>query len=118
LRIPCPKGNKIVYSADVETFHPCPDCGFTFSGKYGPEKRREKRASQKISFPSSVHGQNIEARTFDLSENGIGIQISGKPSISEGDVLNLLVSDPAVDARIMRVEKALDQSLAGLQRIN
>jgi hypothetical protein len=118
LRIPCPKCHKILYGPDVESFHPCTYCGFTFSGKYGPEKRREKRSPQKILFQFSFQGISIEANTTDLSKSGVGIQISGNPSISEGDVLNLPISDPAVDARIMWVEKALDKSLAGLKKIN
>lgn len=118
LRIPCPKCHKIVYASDVEAFHPCSYCGFIFSGKYGPEKRREERTPQKISFQFSFQGRSFEASSTDLSKSGVGIQISGKPSISEGDVLNLPISDPAVDARIMWVKKALDKSLAGLQRIN
>ena len=118
LRIPCPKCHKIVYASDVEAFHPCSYCGFNFSGKYGPEKRREKRAPQKIPFLFSLQGRSFEASTFDLSENGIGIQIFGEPPISEGDVFRLPISDPAVDARIMWVKKGPDKSLAGLQKIN
>jgi hypothetical protein len=60
----------------------------------------------------------LEASTTDLSKNGIGIQISGKPSISEGDVLKLPISDASVDAKIMWVKKDPDKSLAGLQKIN
>jgi hypothetical protein len=118
LRIPCPKCHKIIYASEVETFHPCPYCGFIFSGKYGPEKRREKRTPQKSSFLFSFQGESLEASTTDLSKNGIGIQISGKPSISEGDVLKLPISDASVDAKIMWVKKDPDKSLAGLQKIN
>ena len=118
LRIPCPKCHKTGYSADVEAFYPCSYCGFIFSGKYGPEKRREERTPQKSSFLFSFQGGSFEASTTDLSKSGVGLQISGMPSISEGDVLNLPISDPAVDAKIMWLKKAPDKSLAGLQKID
>jgi len=117
LRIPCPKCRKTIYASDVETFIPCPYCGFIFSGKYGPEKRREKRAPKKISFLFSFQGRSLEASTLDLSKNGVRIQIFGKPSISKGDILNLPIGDPPMNAEIMWVKKLPDKSLAGLQRI-
>ena len=118
LRIPCPKCRKVLYVSDVETFHPCPYCRFIFSGKYGSDKRRVKRNPQKIPFLFSFQGRSFEASTLDLSKNGVGIQIFGKPPISKGDVLNLPIGDPPVDVKIMWVKKLHDKSLAGLQRIN
>lgn len=118
IRIPCPKCRKALYVLHVETFHPCPYCEFIFSGKYGPEKRREKRSRTKISFFFSFHGRTFEASTLDLSKNGVGIQILGKPPISKGAVLNLPIGDAAIDARIIWVKKLPNKVLAGLQRIN
>jgi len=117
LRIACLKCRKTFYASDVEVFHPCPYCGFIFSGKYGPDKRREKRIPQKVPFVLSLHGRNFEGSTLDVSKKGVGIQIFGKPSISKGSVLNLPVGDPPVDGKVMWVKKLPDKSLAGLQRI-
>ena len=117
LRIPCPKCRKAHYASDVETFHPCPYCGFIFSGKYGPEKRLEKRTHKKIPFLFSFQRRSFEASTLDLSKSGVGIQIFGKPPISKGDVLNLPIGAPPVDARIVWLKKLPDKSLAGLQKI-
>jgi len=117
LRIPCPKCHKTIYSSDVETFHPCPYCGFIFSGKYGAERRRDRRTKKGISFLLSFKGQNFKGRTVDLSGTGIGIKILGKPPVAEGDVLALSIADTSMNAKVMWVKKLPDKSLAGLQRI-
>jgi hypothetical protein len=117
LRIPCPKCSKTFLASDVEAFQPCLHCGFVFSGKYGAEKRREKRTPRKISFSFSFQDRTFEASTLDVSENGVGIQLLPHPPISKGDVLNLPIGDPAVVAEIMWVKNLPDKSLVGLQRI-
>ena len=118
LRIPCPKCGKTFFASDVEAFQPCLHCGFVFSGKYGPEKRREKRTPKEISFSFSFQGSSFEASTFDVSENGVGIQLLSPLPLSKGHVLHLPIGDPPMDAEIMWVKNLPDKSLVGLQRIN
>lgn len=118
LRIPCPNCGKTFFASDVEAFQPCLHCGFVFSGKYGPEKRREKRTPKSISFSFSFQDRTFEASTFDVSETGVGIEILSKPPISKGDVLNLPIGDPPTDAEIRWVRELSDKSLVGLQKIN
>jgi len=118
LRIPCPKCGKTFFAPDVETFQPCLHCGFIFSGKYGPEKRREKRTPRKISFSFSFQDRTFEASTLDVSENGVGIQLLPHPPISKGAILNLPIWDPPADAQIMWMRDLSDKSLVGLQKIN
>jgi len=118
LRIPCPNCGKTFLASDVEAFQPCLHCGFVFSGKYGPEKRREKRTPKKISFSFSFQDRTFEASTFDVSQNGVGIQLLPHPSISKGDILSLPIGDPPMNAEIMWVRELSDKSFVGLQKIN
>ena len=118
LRIPCPKCRKTLYTSDVESFYPCPYCGSVFSGKYGPERRRERRTQKKITFLLSSKGRNFEASTLDLSKRGVSIKILGKASFSKGDFLTLPIADPSIDAKVIWVKKLPYKSVAGLQRIS
>lgn len=118
LRIPCPKCHKISYTANVESFYSCNYCGFIFSGKYGPDRRRESRTEKVIPFAFSYQDRDFEARTFDLSEKGVGIKISGELPITIGDVVNLTIGDLSLMAKIMWVKKLSGGALAGLQRLN
>jgi uncharacterized Zn finger protein (UPF0148 family) len=70
LRIPCPKCGKNLYTLDVESFYPCPYCGSVFSGKYGPERRREIRNQKEIPFLLSYKGRNFKASALDFSKRG------------------------------------------------
>lgn len=118
LRIPCPKCRKTSYTADVESFHSCNYCGFKFSGKYGSERRQESRVGKIIPLVFSYQGQDCEASTSDISEKGIGIKISGKPSIIIGDVLNLTISDLSMAAKVMWIKNLSNGALAGLQKVH
>ena len=118
LRIPCPKCRKTSYTSDVESFYSCNYCGFRFSGKYGPDRRRESRAGKVIPFVLSYEDQDFEASTSDISERGICIKISGKPPMIIGDVLNLVISGLPTAAKVMWIKKLSDGALAGLQRVH
>ncbi len=118
LRLICPKCRKDSYSAGVESFSPCPYCGFIFSGKYGSDKRREERIKQEIPFGLSYQGQNLEASTVDLSEKGLGIKILGEPPLAGGDLIDFTIRDLYIKARVIWVKKLPDKSLAGLRRLN
>lgn len=118
LRIPCPECEHLSYTKGVEYFNPCIFCGFVFSGKYGPSRRSEPRVEQEIPFSLSYQGQDFEATTSDLSEKGLGIKILGEPPIEAGDILNLMIGDLSIVAKVMWVKKVTDQVLAGLSRLN
>jgi len=118
LRIPCPRCNKTSYTPDVESFHVCPHCGFTFSGKYGPNRRREERIKQEIPFVFSYQGKNLEASTVDVSERGLGIKIFSDLPIATGDILNLTIGDLSVVAKVVWVKKLPDKILTGLSKVN
>ena len=116
LRIPCPKCRKTSYTADVESFYSCSHCGFKFSGKHGPDRRRESRAQKVIPLVLSYEDQDFKASTSDISEKGIGIKITGKPSLMIGDVLTLTVSNVSMTAKVMWMKRLSDEVLAGLQK--
>jgi len=116
LRIPCPKCRKTSYTPAVEAFYSCNYCGFKFSGKYGPDRRREYRVGKVIPFVLSYQGQNFEADTSDFSEKGIGVKISGKPSIIIGDILTLTINNLSMEAKVMWIKRLSDGALVGLQK--
>jgi hypothetical protein len=118
LRIPCPKCHKTSYTSDVESFYSCNHCGFIFSGKYGPDRRRESRIEKVISLVFSYQDRDFEAHTFDLSEKGVGIKISGEPPMTIGDVLSFIIGDLSIMAKVKWVKRLSDGALAGLQRLN
>lgn len=118
LRITCPKCRKTSYTPNVESFYSCNYCGFRFSGKYGPDRRQENRIRKIIPFVLSYQNQYFEASTLDLSEKGMGIKISGKPSISTGDVLNLTVGDLSLLAKVRWIKGLPHGSLSGLEKVH
>lgn len=118
LRVPCPKCRKTSYTSDVESFYACNYCGFKFSGKHGPDRRRELRVEQVIPLILSFQDQDFEASTLDISEKGMGIKVSSRPSMVLGDVLNLTASDFSVAAKVMWIKKLSGGAIAGLQKIH
>jgi hypothetical protein len=85
----------------VEKFKPCPYCGVLFSGKYGPEKRTAIRTKTEIPSVFTYHGQNIQACTTDISQNGICLKVFGMPSLPVGETVNLSINDVSVKAQVM-----------------
>lgn len=114
LRLTCPECRKNSYSADVESFSACPYCGFVFSGKYGAEKREEKRIKKEIPLVFSYQEERLKGSTFDLSENGLGINIFGEPPVAVGDIVDLTIRDLQIRAKVMWVRKLPDKSMAGV----
>lgn len=100
LRLTCPKCSKDSYSASVEKFKPCPYCGVLFSGKYGPEKRRKSRSKKELPSAFTYQGQNIQACTLDVSDNGICLKIFGNPSLPVGETVDLNIDDVNVKAQV------------------
>jgi hypothetical protein len=120
LRLTCPACKKGSYSASVESFKPCPYCGILYSGKYGTEKRTEFRLQKDTPIVFSYKGKNVEARSQNLSETGVCLEIDGKSPLTVGDIMEISVGDALLNARIMWVfyhpEKT--SALTGLQLLN
>ena len=117
LRIPCPKCGTYVFISDAGSFIPCPQCGAVFSGKHGPDKRKEPRVWEKINFPLSLEGRTYKASVSSLSAGGVGIKVFGRPPLAQGTLLTLPIGRPFIQARVMWVKQLSDQSLAGLQKV-
>ena len=111
LRLTCPKCYEDSYSASVETFRPCPYCGLLFSGKYGIEKRNEERIKDETPIVFSYKGQNFEANVSDLSDKGLRLKILGKPSLTEGDIVELAIENRHVNAQVTWVSSKSDDSI-------
>lgn len=107
LRIPYSECEHLSYTKGIEFFNPCIFCGFVFSGKYGPNRRGEPRVKQEIPFSLFYQGQNYEATTSNLSEKGVGIKILGKPPIEVKDILNFIIGDLSIVARVIWVRNRL-----------
>jgi hypothetical protein len=114
LRLICPKCRKNSYSAAVESFGACPYCGSVFSGRYGAEKREERRIEREIPFVFSYQGQNLKASTFDLSKKGLGIKIFSESSVAVGDTIDLFINDLHIRAKVMWTRRLPDKSMAGV----
>lgn len=118
LRIPCPKCKECSYASNLESFSSCPICGFIFSGKYGPDRRSETRIEKQIPFILTYKGKNLEAKTSDFSNGGIGIEIFGKVPVTKNDVLRFTIRDLCIKAKVMWIKKIPHKSLAGLSKLN
>lgn len=118
IRLICPKCQRDSYIVSVEVFKSCPYCGCVFSGKYGIEKRTEKRIKREIPFVFSYQGQNLEATTVNFSDRGLGIEIFGAPPLNQGGVIELTVGDLHLKAVVTWVERLPDKVLSGLKRLN
>lgn len=118
IRFTCPKCYEDSYTATVDDFKPCPYCGCVFSGKYGIEKREEKRVKSKIPFFFQCDGLELQASTMDISDRGIGVEILNFPSIKQNDIIRIVVGGMEIKAVVIWIEKLSDKILAGLKRLN
>lgn len=118
IRLTCPQCNEDSYITKVDVFKTCPYCGCVFSGKYGIEKRKEKRRKYKVPFLFQYGGESFQASTVDISKQGLGIKISGFPPIEKGKVLELAVENQQFKAVVIRTEKLINKLFAGLKRLN
>jgi hypothetical protein len=114
----CPNCRINSYSSNEEIFDVCIHCGFKFSQKYGLEKRLDERIKQEVPFSLFSCEQQFEARTLDLSERGLSIEITGKPQISVSDQMDFSIGDRRIKAKVMWVNKSSSRIRVGLQRQN
>jgi len=71
-----------------------------------------------IPFVLSYQNQDFEASTLDFSEKGMGIKISGKPSIITGDVLDLAIGNLSLTAKVMWIRGLSAGAVAGLEKVH
>ena len=114
----CPNCRTNSYSSNEEIFDVCIHCGFRFSQKYGPERRLHERVKQEVPFSLVSCEQQFEARTLDVSERGLSIEIAGKPQISVSDQMDFSVGDRRIKAKVMWVYKSSSRIRVGLHREN
>lgn len=117
LRLICPKCKKASYTSTVEPFVTCGYCRFVFSGKYGPDRRKEKRIKNEMPFIFSYQGQNIETCTTDFSKKGLGIKIFRVAPMEVKDILDISIGDLQFRAKVVWVKKQPDESLVGLSKV-
>lgn len=117
IRLICSKCKKASYTVAVESFNACGYCGFVFSGKYGSERRVEKRIKYEMSLIFSYQGQDIKARTMDFSDKGLGIKIFREAPMKTGDILGFSIGDHQIKAKVMWVTSHSDISLAGFRSL-
>jgi DNA-directed RNA polymerase subunit RPC12/RpoP len=118
LRLVCPGCKKDSYSSEVESFNTCPYCGIRFSGKYGTDKRIIGRREWEIPFVFSHKESKCHASTIDFSEKGLGIKVLGNPMVTPGEIIEFMIGDTQVKAKIIWVKNLPDQFNAGLRKLN
>jgi hypothetical protein len=114
LRINCPYCGQHSYSAAVESFLPCNFCGKIFSGKYGPEKRKEPRKKRQIPFDLIWRGRSVKAQTFDRSEQGLGMEVFSQISLTVGKMLTFTLEELPCEGKVAWVSNLPQKVVAGL----
>jgi hypothetical protein len=104
----------------VEKFKPCPYCGILFSGKYGSEKRQKSRLKREIPFVFARNGQNIQACTVDMSDNGVCLHLLGSPSLPVGETIDFSINDIDLKAQVVWATEnnPMSASLTGLKIVD
>jgi predicted transcriptional regulator len=90
---------------------------FCFSRK-ASDRRREERIKKNIFVVLDYQGQHLEAESTDFSKKGLGITIFGETPLAAGETVMLTTSYLRIKAKVIWMNKLIDQSLIGLQRIN
>ena len=114
VRINCPYCGQHAYSAAVESFLPCNFCGKIFSGKHGPEKRKEPREKRQIPFYFLWKDRQVKAQTFDCSDQGLGIEVFGQMSLAVGKMLTFTLEDLPREGKVAWVSNLPQKVVAGL----
>ena len=114
LRINCPTCGQYTYFASVENFHPCNFCGKIFSGKHGPEKRKEPRDKRQIPFYLMWRGRPVKAQTFDCSQQGLGIEVSKPLSLTIGHTLTFIIEEVSRVGKVAWINNFPQKVVAGL----
>ncbi len=118
LRLTCPECNKDSFSSSVEAFKPCPYCGIVFSGKFGTDRRKEKRIEREDGIFFIYKGKNLEAKTLNISKNGFTIKINQSEMLPIGDIVEIKYGNDDLRARIMWVMRKDNFALTGLKLLD
>jgi DNA-binding MarR family transcriptional regulator len=82
------------------------------------DRRHEERITKEIFVVLDYQGQHLEAESTDFSKEGLGIKILGETPLAVGETVKLSTSYLQIKAKVAWMNKLIDQSLVGLQRIN
>jgi histidine kinase/DNA gyrase B/HSP90-like ATPase len=85
---------------------------------YVPERRREHRVKQEVSFDFDYQVQRFAANTMDLCEEGLCIRISGVVLVKIGDTLDLSIGHLRFKANAVWLKRLPDRTFVGLQKIH
>lgn len=91
--------------------------GNHIGGKYRIQKRNEVRLKKEVPFALLQKERYMNARTMNVSKNGLGIKIPGNISLPVGDIVDLKVNGLDVKARVVWVnaEPNLPTTMAGFR---
>jgi predicted transcriptional regulator len=88
-----------------------------FSNK-ASDRRHEERIKKAIFVVLDYQGQHLEAESTDFSKEGLGMKILGETPLAVGETVKLSTGHLQIKAKVTWMNKLVDQSLVGLQRIN
>lgn len=108
IRLQCPVCNKDSYTKSVEEFRTCPYCRTLFSGKYGIDRRSEKRWRKEIPVELHLEGKRINASSENLTRAGMNVRIAGMYQFSIGKEITLKIKDSYKRARILWIKGLSD----------
>jgi hypothetical protein len=114
----CPNCGRKSYTAAEEFFSPCQYCGCILSPKYGADRRQEVRAEKECAAILAYREHHFEAKAMDFSQEGLCVKIFGEFPGTAGDIIDLIMANLQVKARVMWVNKMPIMSLMGLQRLS
>jgi hypothetical protein len=117
-RLLCPKCGKDSYSAAEENFLPCPYCGLRFSGRYGVDRRNRERIVNEEAVVLAFQGQRLEAKSFDISKEGMGVEIIGRFQGKVGDTVDVSRGAVGIQTKVMWTNQVSDKCLVGLKGLN
>lgn len=117
IRLHCPQCKNDAYTSSVEEYRVCPYCGLIYSGKYGIDRRKEKRIEKRIPIRLTCLESKANAYSTNMSNEGMCIKIIGGFRINKGDILNLKFNNLNVKAKIMWLKdfSKIGYILAGLK---
>lgn len=117
IRLDCPSCKRDSYSASVEPFRPCPYCGAVYSGKYGAERRNEKRILKELPVAFSHVSAGVEAMTSDAAARGVGLKFSSTVRIPTGGEIKLYINNSPATVQVIWTRNNEDFSVSAGCRI-
>ncbi|MEW6418141.1 MAG: PilZ domain-containing protein [Nitrospirota bacterium] len=113
----CPKCEGISYSSSENSFSGCPYCGTQFSGKYGLDRRIEKRTRCEHNCSFIFMDRTFKSQTLDISKNGLSLSVNLDLPFATGDRIDLSIENNLLSAEIVWWSKLHNESRIGLRII-